>query len=432
MTSPLVPTATAARTVSGAWGLLTAVLLIMLGNGLLGTLVALRAGVIGFGTTLTGIVMAGYYVGFFLGAWAVPRFVLAVGHIRVYAALASLASTAALVHLLTGSPFLWGLMRVITGFGLSGIYIVAESWLNDSADNSNRGLLISVYMVVVMGGLALSQTLLPLFEPSAATPFILSSVLVSLAVVPVTLSVGAAPSFEVHDRMRFAELWHAAPIGIVGGFAAGFTGGAMAGLGAVYADLEGFSVARVGLFMALMLAGPVAFQLPIGHLSDRFRRRRVLLLTTLVSAGLALWIAQVDATSALMLVAIFVYGGITFPLYSLALSHINDVVPRGQGVAVSSIYVFVGGVGAVAGPPIVAATMDRTSPSAFFWTQAILLIGVAAYSLYRIVAHQGVEVDQQRRFANVPARAGHVIIQMTRRRSRRRVTSSGDANRGDG
>ena len=207
MTSPDSPTPRAtSQTVLGAWGLFAAVLLVMLGNGLLGTLLGVRAEIEGFTTSTTGYILAAYYVGFLGGAWVVPKFVVHVGHIRVYAALASLGSTAALVHIITSSPIAWGVARFVTGVAMSGLFLVAESWLSDVATNYTRGKLLSAYMVVMMGGMALGQLLLAAGDPGGVTLFIATSVLVSIAVVPITLSVSPAPDFLVSSKLEIREV----------------------------------------------------------------------------------------------------------------------------------------------------------------------------------------------------------------------------------
>ena len=179
---------TTTHTVLGAWGLLSAVMLVMLGNGVLNPLLGVRAELEGFSTTTTGFVLAFYYAGFLVGASVAPRLVVLVGHIRVYAALASLASTATLVYILTASPVVWSGARLVTGFSMSGLFIVAESWLNDATTNRTRGRLLAAYMVVLMGGMALGQMLLTLADPSGIVLFILASILVSVPALAGTMA----------------------------------------------------------------------------------------------------------------------------------------------------------------------------------------------------------------------------------------------------
>ncbi len=405
---------TAAQSSLGVRGLLLAVLLVMLGNGLLRTVLGLRAEGLGFSTTTIGIVMSGYYAGFLLGAWGVPKLVVNVGHVRVYAALASLASTATLVHVVTDVASLWTVMRVVTGFSLAGLYIIAESWLNDSATNETRGRLMSVYMVVVMGGVAISQTFLTLADPSGPLLFVLSSILVSVAVIPIAISVAPAPQFNRPTRIPFRTIWEAAPVGIVGGLGQGLTVGAFGGLAAVYASRVGMSVGTIAVFVGGSVAGSVILQWPIGILSDRIRRRRALLLVATAAGGASVTAALVDPTTVWIIVAVFFVGGFTYPLYSLALSHINDVAPEGTSVAVSSLVVFVTGVGAIVGPVLAAIAMDRIGPSGLFWMLAAVHLTVAVFSIIRIIVREGMPVGAQKAFANVPSWSSQLRLERRR------------------
>jgi len=399
-----------ARVALGSWGLFSGLLLMMLSNGLLVTVLGLRAELEGFATSTTGLVMACYYVGFLGGSRAVPHFVGNVGHIRVFAALASLASVSALVHILDVSPGTWAAMRLITGFSYAGLYITAESWLNDRATNENRGSLLSIYMVVIMGGIAAGQGLLAIADPGKVTLFVISSVLVSVAVVPVSLSVGQAPEFRSATKLAIRQIWSAAPLGVVTGVGIGMANGALWGLGAVYASRVGMGQGRIATFLAAAVIGSLITQIPIGAMSDRIRRRWAIALVTWGATALAVWAASIDPLSRLMIVAVFLFGGLTFPLYSLGLSHINDNVPQGAAVAVSSFYVLANGIGAITGPLVAAYALDAVGPSGFFWVLAVIHAGIGVFAIIRIIVREGIPVELQRRFAMVPARAGGVII----------------------
>ncbi len=397
--------------VAGVRSLLLAVLLVMLGNGMLRTLLGIRAEALGFSTNAIGIVMAGYYAGFLVGSWAVPRLVIRVGHVRVYAALASLASTATLLHLLIVSPLSWTAMRVLTGFALSGLYIIAESWLNDRATNESRGRLMSVYMVVVMGGVAVSQALLTVADPSGPLLFVLSSILVSVAVVPVAISVAPAPHLERLEPLPIGAIWRAAPVGIVGGLGQGMAVGALSGLGAVYAARVGMSVGRIALFVGLAVVGSVVLQWPIGLLSDRIRRRRALVLVATAAGIACLWATAADPDSPAIMAASFLVGGFSYPIYSLALSHINDVAPQGTTVAVSSLMVLVTGVGAILGPLVAAVVMEAVGPTGLFWMMGAVHAGIAGFAAIRVAVRRGLPAAAQRAFTNVPAWASRIGVE---------------------
>lgn len=414
-----------AQTLLGTWGLLAAVLLVMLGNGLLSTLVGVRAEVENFPTLATGLVMSAYFAGFLFGAWVVPKLVVSVGHIRVYAALASLASTAALVYVLWIDPWSWAMIRLVTGFCLSGLFIVPESWLNESASNKNRGRLLSVYMVAVMGGIAAGQLLLTVADPNTFVLFIVSSVLVSLAIVPVTLSASPTPDFRVPSSLPIRQVWERAPLGIFAGVGHGLGSGALLGMGAVYASRVGMSVSRIALFMGLAIAGSVFLQWPLGAMSDSIQRRTSILLVALASGLLGVIATFIDPNGLEMLVVVFLVGGFTFPLYSLTLSHINDNMPTGSTVGVSSLYVLVVGLGAVFGPLVGALAMDRLGPNGLFWTMSIANGMIALIALGRMGIREALAVERQLRHSIAPARSGAIILELAQRHQRpsRRKTS---------
>ena len=246
--------------VSSTWALLLGMALLMIGNGLQGTLLGVRASLEGFATSTTGILMSGYYVGFLAGSALAPRLVARVGHVRVFGALASLASVAILVHALFVGPATWLAMRLMSGFAYAGLYVVAESWLNEEATNATRGRLLSVYMVVSLGGVALGQALLNLADPSTPDLFVLVSVLVSLGLVPMLLSASRMPAFEAPSAVGVRQLYDATPTGVLGMFITMIAQGAFFGMGAVYASEVGLSVGEISLFMGLALLGGVLLQ----------------------------------------------------------------------------------------------------------------------------------------------------------------------------
>ncbi len=421
-------------TVLGAWGLLSAVLLVMLGNGVLNPLLGVRAELEGFTTPTTGLVLAFYYVGFLAGAAVAPRLVVLVGHIRVYAALASLASTATLIYIVTASPVVWSGARLVTGFSMSGLFIVAESWLNDATTNRTRGRLLAAYMVVLMGGMAFGQMLLTLADPSGVILFILASILVSVAVIPITLSTAPGPRLPVPDRLPVRQVWEAAPSGLVAAFGQGVGVAALLSLGAVYGARVGMSVDRIAVFMTFAIVGSVVLQGPIGMISDRIGRRRVIMAIGLLTAGSCLAMVNVDPLGWWALIISFLVGGMALPMYPLALSHINDRVPPGSAVGVSSVVSSVTGVGAIIGPIVAALVMDSTDPAGLYSFVAVLYGGITGFALWRILTHEGVAARERRAFTMVPARAGTVILQAARRRrrprDRRRAHS--DRSRSDG
>lgn len=401
-----------------AWGLFSALALMMLGNGLLGTLLGLRAEAEGFATASTGVIMASYFTGFLFGSRFAPKILERVGHVRVFAALASLASASPLVHSVFVTPVVWSLMRLVFGFCMAGLYVVAESWLNQAADNTTRGRLLSVYMLVMMGGYAASQGFLAVSDPSGFKLFVLASLFVSLAVVPISLSQGNAPAFHAPETLSFATAWRVAPLGIVGGIGSGLAAGALVGLGPVYASRIGLSTSQIAAVMAAALIGSVVLQWPIGHLSDRIPRRRALLLINAIAAAVAAVGAQLGTPGFAYLLAIMLlFGSFSYPLYSVALSHINDVVSTNQAVAASSLFVFVTGLGAIAGPLLAAWALEAIGPSGFFVVLAFTHAAVAAFALVRISTRKApVSAQEQRPWKPFPARASAVIARLGKAR----------------
>lgn len=262
--------------IRGVWALLFGIALLMLGNGLQGSLLGLRASLEGFGTSVTGLVISAFYVGLLIGAALTPRLVLRVGHIRVFAALASVASAFILLHAVFLSAPVWFVIRLVTGFCFSGLYVVAESWLNQASTNETRGKLLSVYMIISYASMGFGQLLLNLSDPGGFPLFILISVLVSLALVPISLTRTPAPQLETPEPISLKKLYKLSPMGFFGSLGSGLAQGAFFGMGAVYGGLSGLSIAQISLLLSLPLLGLVISQFPIGALSDRLDRRMVL------------------------------------------------------------------------------------------------------------------------------------------------------------
>jgi MFS family permease len=389
--------------VGSAWALLVGLAFIMIGNGLQGTLLGVRASLEGFPTLTTGVVMTGYFAGFLAGSTVVPRFLNRVGHIRVFAALASLASAAVLADVVFVDPWSWTAMRLVTGFAYAGLYVVAESWLNDAATNETRGQLLSVYMVIVMGGMALGQLLLVTADPAGAKLFILVSVLVSLSLVPITLSVTRAPQFDAPEHLSLRALYRISPLGVVGAMLTGIAQGALVGMGAVYGRISGFSVEQISAFMATMMLGGILLQWPVGHLSDRFDRRRVITVTCLVGAVAAFVAARISASNfPFLLGAAFVVGGSAMPIYSLFIAYTNDYLEPGQMIAASAGLVLASGLGLSVGPASAGALMSALGPQAYFAFAGAVLAAITAFALWRMTQRSAPTLDEQHAYAPAP------------------------------
>jgi MFS family permease len=392
--------------VAGVWALLLGMALLMVGNGLQGSLLGVRASLEGFPTTVTGVLMSGYYVGFLAGSTLAPKLVARVGHVRVFGALAALASTAILVHALLVLPIPWGLMRLLSGFCYAGLYVVAESWLNNQASNQTRGQLLSVYMVVSVGGMGLGQGLLNVADPAGAKLFMLVAILVSLAVVPMLLSARPAPPFAALAKVDTRLLYRASPLGVVGMFGTVMAHGAFFGMGAVYGHAAGLSVPAISLLIGLWLAGGVLLQWPIGRLSDAFDRRGVLTAVTFAAALLALVAPlQVGRSELGLLVVVALYGGLALPMYSLCIAHTNDFLRPEQMVQASGTLVLVGGIGASLGPVSAALMMVGIGPAGFFWWLAAIHAAIGLFAIWRMTRREALPVAEQGTHVPFPPRA---------------------------
>jgi MFS family permease len=400
--------------IRSAWALLLGLAVLMLGNGLQGTLIGVRASLEGFTTQTTGFVMTGYYVGFLIGSIIGPKLVKNVGHIRVFAALASILSAAILLHSIFVEPRIWFAIRVANGFAVAGLYIVVESWLNDAATNRTRGQLLSVYMVIVLGGMAAGQFLLNLANPAGFELFILVSVLVSVSLVPISLSASRAPKFEAPVHVSWRAMYHNSPLGVVGCLIVGIAQGALIGMGAVYAREIGMSVADVSLFMATALAGGVVMQWPVGRLSDTFDRRVVITVVTLLAALAALTGALAgERSTPILLVAVFLFGGLSFPVYSLCIAHSNDHLQPEQMVAASGTLVLVAGIGASLGPTLAAALMSVAGPAGFFWSLGAVHTAIGLFALYRMTRRPALPSDKQGIYQPMPPRSTPMAASIT-------------------
>jgi MFS family permease len=371
--------------IAATWTLLLGMALLMLGAGLQGTLIGLRASMEGYSTFLAGVVLAAYYFGYLGGSVLAPRLVSTVGHIRVFSALTALASVLILLQGVFVSPLPWTLLRVASGFCFAGIYVVAESWLNDRVSNEFRGLLLSLYMLICYAGLGLGQLLLNVADPRGTLLFILVSVLISVAMVPMALTATSAPEFSVPVRVRLGDLFRRSPLGVAGVAMSGALSGCLFTLGAVYGGRQGFSTLEVSLFMAAAILAACLTQLPVGRLSDRMDRRRVIVIACLLAAAggaAAWWLA--DLSRAAFLGAIALYGGMSLTLYSLSLAHVNDQTPSSEMVGASSTLILLNGGGAFVGPLVVAAVMDVLGNDAFLPVLAGLHLVLAGYALIRM------------------------------------------------
>ena len=391
--------------ISANWPLLLGMGVLMLGAGLQSTLLGLRATMEGFPTVVTGIVMSCYYVGYLLGTFIAPPSLSRVGHIRVFAALAAIASVAILVQGMLVHPLVWGAMRLVSGVCFAGIYVVSESWLNDRATRENRGRLFAVYMLILYIGLGAAQFLLIASDPLTPTPFMLVGVLISLAMVPIVVSAQRLPEHAIPLKVRLRDLYSNSPLGIVAVAFSGLISSIIFSMGPVYARLAGLSTKDVATFMAISILAAVITQYPVGRLSDRIDRRTVIaLICTLATivAGTMVALPEMPRGAFLLLTALF--SGFALTLYSLSVSHVNDKLEPAQMVAASSALLLLNGTAAAMGPVLAGSLMTAFGPHAYFATLAGLTGSLAVYDLWRKSRRRPVPPSQKGPFVGAQPR----------------------------
>jgi len=399
------------QVLSGVWALLVGVVFIMLGNGMHFTLIGLRGGIEGFSAAELAIVTSGYFAGFLSGAQLTPLLIRRVGHVRVFAALGSFMSAGLIAFPLLVEPWTWTLLRLLVGFCMSGIYVTAESWLNAAATNQTRGKVLSAYMIAQTLGIIGAQGLLTLGDAKTAVLFIGASILVSISFGPILLSVSPTPAAEVTRPMRMRKLFAGSPLGTVGIFLLGAVYATLSGMGAVFGSQIGMATNQIALFVAMLFGGALVLQYPIGWLSDRMDRRKLIFGAAALGALVctAGWVFG-DGMWPLMTAA-FLTGGVTTPLYALFLAYTNDYLPAEDLPAASGGLVLTFGVGAILGPLVTGWSMERLGPFAFWMVLAATFGVIALYALYRMTQRAIIPVDETESYLGVIPSASLVAVE---------------------
>lgn len=371
------------------WALLLGLGLLMLGNGMQGTLLGIRGALEDFSTTQMSVVMSCYFVGFLFGSRLAPDMIRRVGHVRVFAALGSMISAVLVMYAAAPDWMVWAVLRVLIGFSFSGVYITTESWLNNASTNETRGQALSLYLIVQMIGIISAQMLLNVGDPSGFILFVIPSVLVSLAFTPILLSVSQAPAFETTKPLSFRRLYRASPLGCVGTFLMGGVFSAQFGMASVWGTQVGLSVRDLSIFVSAIYVGGLVAQYPIGWLSDRMDRRLLILwLSVFGAAALTLPILMDLPFVGLILIGA-IGGAVSNPLYSLLLAYVNDYLDRTDMAAASAGLMFINGLGAISGPIITGWMMETIGSAGFFLFMAILFAILAVYGAWRMTQRRG-------------------------------------------
>ena len=358
--------------------LLAGVALLLMGSGLLGTLLAVRGGLEGFSDQTLGLIMSGYFVGFFLGTYLAPGLIQRIGHIRAFAFYAALCSAAVLLHPIFIDPWAWGGLRVLTGVALVGLYTVIESWLNVQAPPEKRSQVFAIYMAVNLLALAAGQWLLGLQDPASFALFSVVAILICLAALPVVASRMVQPTLPSVPRLALAALWRAAPAAASGSLLAGLAMGGFWGMGAVYAGGLGLDLQGIASLMSATILGGALLQWPIGRLSDGGDRRTTLALICAAAALIGVAMVFIAPQSQWLLFGLFfLFGGVAFAIYPICVAHLLDHLPTEDTLSGCSSLLLLNGVGSAIGPALAGAAMSRFGPSALPASFALILGALA-------------------------------------------------------
>jgi len=389
------------QVLTNAWALLFGMGLLMIGNGMQGTMLGIRGEIEGFSTYQMSIIISAYFVGFLGGSRMAPAMIRRVGHVRVFAALASLISAVMIMYPTLTDPWVWTFGRVLIGFCFSAVYVTAESWLNNAATNETRGQALSAYMIVQTLGIVIAQGLLLTADPSGYVLFVIPSILVSIAITPILLSISPTPAFDTTQATKLKDLIAFSPLGCVGMFLLGGVFAAQFGMAAVYGTLVDMSIGQISIFVSMFFVGAIITQYPIGWISDRMERRDLIIIVAAIGAVGSVVGALFGANFWLLLVAAFIMGGTANPLYSLLIAHTNDFLEPDDMAGASGGLIFVNGLGEIAGPLITGWAMSLFGPAGFFIFCLVLFAALAASGVSRRPQRAGTAAQAPRTYVAV-------------------------------
>ncbi|MGV8995821.1 MAG: MFS transporter [Parvibaculaceae bacterium] len=368
---------------SSVRSLLVAIFMLMAGSGFLSTLISLQLEADGTAPVLIGLVATSYFIGLTIGSLSVSKLIERVGHIRAFATFVSFFSASTLAYAVHQDTSLWAGLRFVDGFCMAGVFVCLESWLNERAEPETRGTVLAGYMIALYAGQAIGQFLLNLSQEKPSMPFMAASILLSLAVIPVAVTRIKEPLLEARTPLTIRRLYEVSPLGIVGAAITGMMLGAFYALGAVYVSRLGMDMSAAAIFMSVVILGGVVLQWPIGLLSDRFDRRRVIVGTFAAAVIVCIGIALVGVPGHMLLVLGALFGGLTFALYPLCVAHTNDHLTREERVGASGGLVLAYSIGAAAGPVIGATAMSAFGPAGLYVFISLCAIGALAFALWR-------------------------------------------------
>ncbi len=393
------------KILKNSWALFTGFAILITAHGFQGNLLGVRAVLEDFNYLSTGLLMSGYFIGYFFGAHYAPIIISRVGHIRVFAAFASLASLSSLLHVVFVNPIIWTLVRFLTGFSVIAILIIVESWLNDRANNRNRGKILSLYMFITFFGFAIGNMLLNISTPINYEPFILISLLFSIALIPILLTKKKPPKFKKIGLMSIKELYKTSPFGSLAMFCTGFTMSAIFAMTAVYATVMNLSIFETSIILVLITLSGAVFQWPIGSFSDNFDRRKIIIgcaifgiifsILAILSSGMRLnnlflesavrfnyFSTNLDKFKLFLFITLL--SGMLLPLFSLILALVNDYIKKDKFVSAGAGLNVIFGLGAMTGPLVCSFLMLNFGPNGYFIHLILFSLPIVIFGFYRL------------------------------------------------
>jgi MFS family permease len=371
-----------------------------MGNGLLFIIIPMSMRLDGQDTDAIGLVMSLYFVGMLLGSMYGKHLISRVGHIRIFAACASVATMCALLHSIWSIPLVWGLLRVLIGFTNATFFMTMETWLSESSTKENRATVLGSYQFVTYFGLALGQLMLNLAEPQDPILYIYVSMLFCLCMIPVLMSRSGGPRLNETEPMALSTLYKTSPLGVIGIMVSGICLGALYNMSSVYGADVGMSKGQIATFMSATMVGGFLLQFPIGKLADRFDRRTILVLTLLVAcmSAMVLPIMAARGEMAITIACAIVLSGSLACVYPIALADAFDRLKPTEMVAASGKLILAYATGGVIGPYSASLVMKHLGAEALFGYLICASLALVGFVMYRMSIRSAVPEALQESF----------------------------------
>lgn len=402
-----------ASQIRSIFSILLSTLIFLVGNGLLGTLIPVRADLAGFSHYIIGVIGSAYFAGFVAGCFLGPRMIARAGHSRTFAVAAGICAATALMQSMSLNETIWIVTRAAFGVGAACLYMVIESWLNDRATNETRGGIFAAYITVNLSGLVIGQALFMSNGASSFTLFNLAAIFYALCLIPVGLTRQPQPrSIEV-PRLRPMRLFTVSPVGMAGCIAVGLANAATWTFAPIYAQSMGLHRGWLSLFMIAFTLGGALVQVPLGRLSDHLDRRIIIAGIGVFAAAAAVLLylfGNHDHWRTLGLIALF--GMTCLPLYGMSVAQVNDRLPRSDFVEASASLLLINSIASILGPPIAASAIQHFGISTLFLYTASIHTALAVYTISRIATQAPAPMALHDDFVPVPVQSSPVAVEL--------------------